>query len=219
MDRKNLVLVHTSSTLEPVFERLCNEKKLNVNLVHIADPSLIKDVIAEGALTEGTSRRVLGHLTAAEEKKADYIMVTCSSLGPAVEEAQEQLHKPILRVDQPLADQAVKLGSRIGVVATLTTTLVPTTDLIQRRADSMDKQIELVTELCEGAFAAYSAGEYERHDQMVLDAVKRLAQQVDVVVLAQASMARIVSELSEGEVQVPILSSPSLAVDYLASVL
>ena len=219
MDRKNLVLVHTSSTLEPVFERLCSEKKLNVNLVHIADPSLIKDVIAEGALTEGTSQRVLGHLTAAEEKEADYIMVTCSSLGPAVEEAQERLHKPILRVDQPLADQAVKLGTRIGVVATLTTTLVPTTDLIQRRADAMEKEIEIVTELCDGAFAAYSSGEYDRHDQMVLDAVKRLAKEVEVVVLAQASMARIVSELGEEDVQIPILSSPSLAVDYLASVL
>lgn len=219
MDRKNLVLVHTSSTLVPVFERLCTEKNLNVNLVHIEDPSLIKDVIAQGELTEGTSKRVLGHLTAAEEKQADYIMVTCSSLGPAVEQAQGQLHKPILRVDQPLADHAVQLGTRIGVVATLTTTLVPTTDLIARRAESNGKEIEIVTELCDGAFQAYSDGDYERHDQVVLDAVKRIAKEVDVVVLAQASMARIVSQLNDGEVQVPILSSPSLAVDYLASLL
>ena len=219
MDRKNLVLVHTSSTLAPVFERLCMEKNLAVNLVHIEDPSLINDVIADGELTEGTSQRVLGHLTAAEETEPDYIMVTCSSLGPAVDQAQERLGRSILRVDQPLADHAVNLGTRIGVVATLKTTLVPTTDLIERRAENKGKKIEIVTQLCDGAFIAYADGDYERHDAMVLDAVKRLAKEVDVVVLAQASMARIVSELSDEEIQVPILSSPSLAVDYLASLL
>jgi Asp/Glu/hydantoin racemase len=219
MERKNLVLVHTSSTLEPVFERLCRDRNLNVNLVHVADPSLISDVIAQGELTASTSQRVLDHLTAAEETSADYIMVTCSSLGPAVEEAQEHMRKPILRVDQPLADQAIKLGTRIGVVATLVTTMAPTTKLIERRAREAEKEIEIITELCEGAFKAYADGNFEEHDSMVLQAVKKLAKEVDVVVLAQASMARIVRELNDGEVQVPILSSPSLAVDYLASLL
>lgn len=219
MERKNLVLVHTSSTLTPVFERLCRDKNLNVNLVHVEDPSLIKDVIAQGELTASTSQRVMDHLSAAEETEADYIMVTCSSLGPAVEKAQQNMRKPILRVDQPLADQAVLLGTKIGVVATLVTTMVPTTDLIEQRAKKAGKEIEIVTELCDGAFKAYADGNFEQHDGMVLQAVRKLAKEVDVVVLAQASMARIVTELGDGEIQVPILSSPALAVDYLASLL
>ena len=219
MERKNIVLVHTSSTLAPVFERLCTEKKLNVNLVHIEDPSLINDVIAEGELTEGTSQRVLHHLASAEEQEADYIMVTCSSLGPAVDQAQGQLRKPILRVDQPLADRAVSIGTRIGVVATLPTTLAPTTDLIRRRAADKEKDVEIKSQLCDGAFQAYVDGDFQKHDAMILDAVKRLAMEVDVVVLAQASMARIVADLNDEDVQVPVLSSPSLAVDYLASLL
>jgi Asp/Glu/hydantoin racemase len=39
---------------------------------------------------------------------------------------------------------------------------------------------------------------------------------VDVIVLAQASMARVVENLSKEERRVPILSSPRLAVEYLA---
>ena len=219
MKRKTLALVHTSSTLVPVFERLFKEKKLDVNLVHIEDASLIKDVIADGELTADISHRVMQHLTDAENTAADYIMVTCSSLGPAVDEAHKRLHKPIIRIDQPLADRAVSLGSKIGVVATLMTTLVPTTQLIQRRAVKVSKEIEIVTELCEGAFKALADGDLERHDAEVIHAIKKLTNKVDVVVLAQASMARIVSQFNAKEVRVPVLSSPALAVDYLAHVL
>jgi hypothetical protein len=42
---------------------------------------------------------------------------------------------------------------------------------------------------------------------------------VDVIVLAQASMARVVETLPESERRVPILASPPLAIDYLAKIL
>lgn len=219
MHRKTLALVHTSSTLVPVFERLCKEKKLNVNLVHISDSSLIEDVIQQGSLSDDTSQRVVDHLTTANENAADCIMVTCSSIGPAVDAAQSQFKKPILRVDQPLADHAIRLGDRIGVVATLSTTLVPTAELIKRRAGEIGKEIKIVSHLCEGAFQALVDEDFQRHDAAVTAAIQTLAAEVDVIVLAQASMARVVSEIDSDKIGVPILSSPSLAVDYLATIL
>jgi hypothetical protein len=39
---------------------------------------------------------------------------------------------------------------------------------------------------------------------------------VDVIVLAQASMARVVNQLDEKDKQLPILSSPELAMRHLA---
>lgn len=219
MNRKTLALVHTSSTLAPVFDRLFKEKHLDVDLVHIEDASLIRDVIADGEVTADTLQRVLGHLIAAEDTIADYIMVTCSSIGPAVDAAQSRLHKPLLRVDQPLAEEAIKLGTNIGVVATLFTTLTPTADLIRRQAVKVGKEITIVTELCSGAFDAFLEGDLKKHDASVIEAIERLAPSVDVIVLAQASMARVVSELDPESIKIPILSSPTLAVDYLASVL
>lgn len=219
MKRKTVTLIHTSSSLVPVFERLCKEKKLDVNLVHVEDDSLIRDVIAEGKLSSGTSQRVLKHISDARDTTSDLIMVTCSSLGPAVDSAQQKSGKPLLRVDQPLADQAVRLGTKIGVVATLVTTLVPTADLIERRAKKVGKHVEVIAELCDGAFKAFSDKDFERHDAAVLHAIVELAKKVDVVVLAQASMARVIGKMNAGEIGVPVLSSPSLAVDYLASVL
>ena len=59
---------------------------------------------------------------------------------------------PVLRVDQPMADRAVATAQRIGVIATLPTTLEPTADLIRRRAAAAGKNIELDDALCDGAF-------------------------------------------------------------------
>jgi Asp/Glu/hydantoin racemase len=219
MKLKTLGLVHTSATLVPVFAQLCKEKLPGVNVFNIADDSLVKGIIASGSLTPTIARRVASYLESAELAGADYIMVTCSSIGPAVEAAAKLIGVPVLRVDQPMADQAVRAGKKIGVIATLRTTLEPTADLIQRRAAVAGKQIELKSRLCEGAFDALMSGDAATHDTKVAAALKELSKQVDVIVLAQASMARVVDTLSPENKRVPILASPGIAVDYLATVL
>jgi Asp/Glu/hydantoin racemase len=113
----------------------------------------------------------------------------------------------------------VATGKKIGVIATLRTTLEPTADLISRRAALAGKQIELTSRLCEGAFEALMSGDATTHDAKVAAALKELSQQVDVIVLAQASMARVVDTLAPEDRRVPILASPGIAVGYLATVL
>jgi Asp/Glu/hydantoin racemase len=176
-------------------------------------------VIAKGKLEPGTARRVVDYVASAEAAGADHILVTCSSIGRAVEAAAALSPIPVLRVDQPMADLAVANGKRIGVVATLPTTLEPTADLVKRRAGGAGKEIELTTRLCEGAFDALMGGNPGLHDQMVAQALRELSAEVDVILLAQASMARVVDTLSDAEKTVPIIASPPEAVRYLASVI
>ncbi|MBX3427040.1 MAG: hypothetical protein KF688_15285 [Pirellulales bacterium] len=217
--RKVVAMIHTSSTLEPVFERIRREKELDFDIVHIIDDSMISDVIAQGNLSAETSDRVCRHIAAAEQAAADYIMVTCSSIGTAVDQAQAGIRVPVMRVDQPMADRAVLLGRRIGVLATLRTTLDPTCELIRRRAQAIGKEIEIEAQVCDGAFDAFRQGRLADHDQAVVAALRSLAQRVDVVVLAQASMARVAESMPVGELKVPVLSSPTLAMEHLASIM
>ncbi len=219
MSIKTLGLIHTSATLVPVFAELCAKYIPHVKTFNIVDDSLIKNTIACGELTADTSRRVVNYAGSAQDAGADYILFTCSSIGPAVEAAAGLSHVPVLRVDQPMADKAVQLGKKIGVVATLSTTLNPTSDLVRRRAIAAGKEIELVPVLCEGAFEALMSGDAATHDQKVGDALKKLANEVDVILLAQASMARVVDTLAEADKKVPILASPPIAMEYLATVL
>jgi Asp/Glu/hydantoin racemase len=217
--KKTLGLIHTSATLVPMFQQLISQSLPDVNVFNIVDDSLIKDVIAKGELTAQTARRVVDYVGSAESAGADFIMVTCSSIGAAVEASAALTKVPVLRVDQPMADAAVQMGSKIGVIATLPTTLAPTSDLVKRRAAAAGKQIELVSRLCEGAFDALMSGDATKHDTMVAEALKELSTQVDVILLAQASMARVVDTLSEEDKKVPILASPPQAIKHLASIL
>lgn len=212
---KTLGLVHTSATLVPVFAELCNKFLPQVKTFNIVDDSLIKNTIACGELTAATSKRVVNYAVSAQEAGADYILFTCSSIGPAVETAATLTDVPVLRVDQPMADKAVQMGKRIGVIATLPTTLAPTGDLVKRRAAVAGKEIVLVSKLCEGAFDALMSGDTATHDKKVGDALKQLSGETDVIVLAQASMARVVDTLNDADKKVPILASPPIAMEYL----
>lgn len=215
MQKKTLALVHTSATLVPVFAQLCKAKLPNVDTFNIVDDSLVRAIGARGSLTADIARRVASYITSAESGGADFILVTCSSIGPAVEAAAPFAAVPVLRVDQPMADLAVRSGRRIGVVATLPTTLNPTTDLVRRRAEAAGKDVQITARLCEGAFAALMAGDAATHDQKVAAALRELVAQVDVIVLAQASMARVVETLAEADRRIPILASPPIAIDHL----
>ncbi len=219
MSQKTLGLVHTSATLVPVFAELCSKYLPGVKVFNIVDDSLIKNTIACGALTPSTSKRVVNYAASAQEAGADFILFTCSSIGPAVEIADTLTDVPVLRVDQPMADKAVQTGNKIGVIATLSTTLEPTADLVRRRAIAAGKDITLVSRLCEGAFEALMSGDAVTHDAKVGEALKQLSKEVDVILLAQASMARVVDTLNEADKRVPILASPTIAIQHLASLL
>jgi Asp/Glu/hydantoin racemase len=219
MARKRLGLLHTSATLVPIFAQLCRDKLPGVSVFNLVDDSLIKDVIVSGHIRPQTARRVAQHVAAAEDAGADFIMVTCSSIGPAVETAAKLASVPVLRVDEPMADRAVRTARCIGVIATLPTTLEPTAELIRRRAGAIGKDVELTARLCEGAFDALMSGDAATHDAMVASVLGELTTAVDVVALAQASMARVVDQLPLADKRVPILASPPIAVDYLATIL
>ena len=209
-------LIHTVTSLVPVFKELFTELIPDVDLYHVVDESLLQNTISEGVLSPITSRRVVDYIVSAEQAGAEIVLVTCSSIGPAVDLGELVTTIPVLRVDRPMADYAVSIGERIGVAATLNTTLEPTTALIREISESAGKQIILTSKLCEGAFEAVIAGDTLKHDELVSLGLRDLMDQVDVIVLAQASMARVVGELPDDEVRVPVLSSPRLAVEHLA---
>lgn len=209
---KTVALLHTGGFLAPMFADLCARVMPDVRTFNIVDESLIANTIAAGELTPETSRRVVQHLWSAEAAGADAILVTCSSIGPAVDVAETLVGVPLIRVDRSMAARAVTLGRRIGVVATLRTTLEPTVDLIRREAADRSTEIDVIARVCDGAFEAVSSGDTDRHDQLVTDVLLAMSTYVDVIVLAQASMARVAETLPVDLDRVPILSSPELGV-------
>lgn len=190
----------------------------DVRLINIADDSLIADVIKAGQVTPAVTRRLLDYYRAAEEAGATVILNTCSSISEVVDAARTCAHVPIVKIDDAMTAKAVGLGSRIGVIATLPTTLGPTVRLVQRKAGEQNKAIKVVEGLAKGAFEALMGGNGEEHDTLILNTAKEMAPAVDVIVLAQGSMARMQDKLQQ-ETGKPVLSSPLLAVQLVRDML
>jgi Asp/Glu/hydantoin racemase len=216
---RTIGFLHTVLSLPPTFSALAEELVPGADVFHIADETLLGITRREGRLTAATRRRVLGYVESAAEAGADVVVVTCSSIGPAVEASRGFVDVPVLRIDEPMADEAVRLGTRVGVVATLSSTLEPTAELVARRGREAGRDVEVVSQLCEGAFEALAAGDRERHDELVREGLRRVIADADVVVLAQASMARVVDTLPADEKTVPILASPRLGMLRVAQLL
>lgn len=216
-----LALIHTSPSLTPMFQALCAAWLPGVEVFHMVDESLIRNTVAAGYLETATTRRVISQIDSAGRAGANAVLVTCSSIGEAVTTAAGLFDFPVIRVDDAMAEKAVSMGNRIGVLATLRTTLEPTTTLVHKVALAVapGRQITVVDMLCDGAFDAVMTGDGPTHDAIVRAALLNLMTQVDVVVLAQASMARVLATMEPTSLIVPVLSSPELAVQRVAEVL
>ena len=214
---RRVVLVHTVAGLVPVFQDLAKGLPGDVKVSNIVDESLLEDAIAAGGLTYSVNRRVVDHILSAADSGAVAVLATCSSIGPAVELASQLVDVPVLRIDEPMASAAIESGTRIGVLATVASTLNPTVDLLRCCAQHIGKDVELVPVLEADAYAAIRSGDGDRHDAIIGAALAELAANVDAIVLAQASMARVVASL--GTLSVPVFSSPSSGMARLASVL
>jgi Asp/Glu/hydantoin racemase len=216
---KRMAVLHTSfvfTNVEPVFKDLFKELIPDVEVIDFVDSHILADVRKVGSVQESHISRMVHMAQAAEAAGVDMIFSACSSLGPSMDVARKVVKVPIIKIDDPMTQHAVELGSTIGVMATVPTTLPPTVDLIQQWAAAAGKPVVVKQHLCEGAFDVLMGGDRERHDQMVLNGALQLAPQVDLIVLAQASMSRLAPMLSERTGKV-VLSSPRLAAEYVKS--
>jgi Asp/Glu/hydantoin racemase len=209
---QELALIHTVVSLVPIFEALVKEHMPDWRSFNIVDESLLRHTIRDGKLSSSRQRRVAGYIFSAIDAGANAILVTCSSIGPAVDATRPFSPVPLLRVDEGMADKATDMADRIGVIATLSTTLNPTRDLIQEFAGRKGHSSKIIARVCEGAFDRLVANDRETHDALIISSIQELAAETDVIVLAQASMANALKGKTDSLPKIPILESPELGV-------
>lgn len=216
-----LALLHTSKlffSTEPGLMRLFDEIMPDVRLINILDDSLLADTMAAGEMTPLVARRLCGYVSAAEEAGADAVLSLCSSVGPAIDLARQLVGIPVLKIDDAHTERAVMQADRIGVLATVATTMHPTVDLIRRKAAERGRHVEVMEGLADSALEALMSGDRERHDRMITAKAREIAPQVDVLLFAQASMTRLEDEVA-AETGRTVLSSPRPAIERARDVL
>jgi len=215
---KTVVAIYTSGALVNDMKQMFTDHIPECRLINIVDDSLIQDVIKAGHVTGSVTRRLLDYYRSAEDAGADIILNTCSSIGEVVDMGRRSAKVPIVKIDDAMTMEAVKMGARIGVIATLPTTLDPTVKLVQSQAQKLGKEVIVVEGLAQGAFQALMDGNSEEHDALILKTTKTIAGQVDVILLAQGSMGKMRDQLIR-ETGKPVLASPLLAVHAVRDML
>ncbi|MGW1090601.1 aspartate/glutamate racemase family protein [Streptomyces sp. NPDC002596] len=194
-----LALLHTSPVHVPVFEALRDTDHPGLALRHLVYEDLLAR--ARDAGPEAVQGEIQALLAGAVAEGASAVLCTCSTIGGVAESATAALGVPVLRVDRPMAADAVGRG-RVVVLAALADTLAPTLALLAEEAG--DRAADIRTVLVEGAWARFEAGDRDGYLELVAAAADRVAD-ADAIVLAQASMADAVTRTVT---RIPILSSP-----------
>ncbi|MET8457046.1 aspartate/glutamate racemase family protein [Streptomyces parvulus] len=199
-----LALLHTSPVHVPVFDALRDAAHPGLELRHHVHAELLERARREGP--EAVTEAVGDVLRRAVAQGARAVLCTCSTIGAVAESAAAGV--PVLRVDRPMAATAVAAGPRVVVLAALRSTLAPTAALVEEEAGRAGRPLLLRTRLVEGAWDRFEAGDTEGYLRLVAEAAEAVtADDTDVIVLAQASMA---PAREVARTPVPVLASPAL---------
>jgi hypothetical protein len=177
--------------------------------VHVVRPDLLDRARLHGLDDEALGDELRGVIRDLVDRDARVIVCTCSTLGGLSEQCGSDAGIDVLRVDRPMAELAVRGGSRIGVVAALQSTLPPTRALLYDTAVAAGKEITLIDVPCFDAWGRFEQGDIEGYHREIAGCVDALDARIEVVVLAQASMAGAASLVMSDRV---VLSSPRTAV-------
>lgn len=214
-----LGIVYTSTTPELI--ACVNEeirKKLGESpeILNYQDPSVLAEVRENGYVTAGAAARLVGMYMQAVSDGADAILNCCSSVGEVADAAQsigKYTGIPIVRIDEEMCREAVRLGGKIGVLATLPTTLEPTKNTILRVAREMNRHVELV----DGLVDAFGMDQ-EQFKKLLCGKASEIKDQIDVILLCQGSMAYAEEAIHEATGK-SVLSSPRFGAAALADAL
>lgn len=213
-------LVYTSTTpelIELVNKEVTLQLGNGVELMHYEDPSILSEIRDFGYVTTAPAARLISMFMQATLDGADAILNICSSVGEvadSVRDTAKYLGVPIVRIDEEMCRDAVRRGRRIGVMATLPTTLEPTKNTVKRVARELKREVSIVDSLVDGAFGL-NQNDFR---SLLLSHAEKIKDQIDILLLCQGSMAYCEQYLTE-TLGIPVVSSPRYGAAALKDVL
>ncbi|HVE48639.1 MAG TPA: aspartate/glutamate racemase family protein [Casimicrobiaceae bacterium] len=208
-DSPRIALIHALlHSVAPINEAFANDWP-QAERMNLIDDSLSSDLAASpSGLDARMTARFIALAGYAIETGAQGILFTCSAFGRCIDAVKEKWpHIPVLKPNEAMIDEAVATGRRIGLIASFAPTLAS-------MPAEFPSHIVLRQALASGALEALNRGDTSTHDRLVADAAASIANEVDVIALAQFSLARAAPSVSE-RTKVPVLTTPQSAVRKL----
>jgi Asp/Glu/hydantoin racemase len=203
--------IGTGASMCDLFKAAFPETVVN----NTVDDSIVREIIENSNLmTASVVKRVCAYVIAAEQAGDDLVVICCSTISGLSETAKKMVSIPVMGIDEPMAELAVSNAHRIMVLATIPTTLGPSLELLKRTAVRLGKSVELDSLLCKQARSHLDRGQADRHDAILKREIEKAFQRSDIVVLAQASMARVIDAV-DLTMKDRVLTSPPIALQAI----
>ena len=217
MAGKHVMILGTSSSNHLDIKNAIQKLDPTVRVNLLTEDSLIEDVLANHGPTPTIIKRMCDYAAMAQEAGADLILNQCSSVSEVVDLYSQTVDIPVVKIDQAMAEKAVRMGTKIALVTTNTTTVGPSRRLLERCAKEIGKEIEVIECVVDGAMEVLFRGDVKGHNDMLRGTIENMDGKCDVIVLAQASMIAIMPEIQH--VKTPVLTSIPLAAERVVKVL
>ena len=218
LNMKRIACVHTVYSVIESFTGQLRDALGDSVLIHtLYDDFLATDPAETGKFSGINHQRLRLDLQAQALTGADILVVSCSTLSPSVRLLRGEFNVPVVAIDDAMVNEAVTLGTRVGLIATANSTVVPSSSALRAAAAAIDKPIDLRVACDEEAIRALKAGDRERHDALVLKMADSMGDR-DVLVLAQASMAHMELPVAK-HTGVKTLSSPVRCIAQIRKIL
>ena len=202
--KKTLGIIHavnlTIRAMQPFLERYIPD----IEVMHLCDDTIQRDNIRAGVgvIPKTNYFKFAQYAHNLQEAGADMILLACSTFNYAAELARPMIDIPIMQIDRPMMELAVCAGTRVGLLATLSTTVPSSERLLRIVAAERKKEVEVITVLREEAFRAIQKGDTDTHNAILLEEIEKLSGKVDSIVLAQLSMSALAPHLTKTRVPV-----------------
>jgi hypothetical protein len=134
-------IIHTSTATIAPLKALAGELLPGVEVAHILGDSILPQRARCGGDVDQVAGRLIHCARFTEQSGAGTSFTACSLVGEVVDRMQAAVKVRGIRIDEALAEAAIASASKIGVAATLPTTLNPTTRRLEAKAREASKAI------------------------------------------------------------------------------
>ena len=200
-----VTMIHAIAESIPPVRLAFDEEFPEAEVINVLDESLLVDF--DDQLTPDLRRRITNIIGYCQDNKADAIGLACSVYAPVVESAKDLVHVPLVSSYGPVMADAVTTGPRIGLIASVASTMQDSKYYLHLAADEAGVEIEPQLCLAEDLITVMRAEGQSGLERRLEEEVLKIASKVDVVLLTQFSFAAALAHLEKVS-PIPVLSAP-----------
>ena len=210
-----IALIHPLQPAMQAAQAAFREAWPEAQCINLLDDSLPDDLLKKGAESPEIRRRITALLRYAVDLEVSGILFTGSGFGPLLDELAPTLGVPLLKPNQAMYEDALKVGGRLGMLVTFPAAADAMCHGFEAAQSSGAAHATLEIACVPEALAHLRAGNAAEHNRLLAEGAAQL-KHCNAILMAQFSSAQAAGAVAAAT-GLPVLTSPGSAVRKLRS--